>query len=139
MKQTLNKPVDECTLEGLAKKGFEGTDASLEISLGEYGLACTYNEEDDDWFCIVEYKKDRDGNYETFYTGYVEESEIHEIARDQGGAGFYNFIGAAPWVWRRSDVIRKIQDVKDYLGPENVFGSPGSAGEVFQLMALEEV
>ena len=137
MKQLTDKPIDECTLEELEALGFEGPDTSLEISLAEYGLLCAYNEEDQDWFCIVGYKKDR-GFYDRFYTGYIDEQELYEIARDQGKASFWSYVGAAPWIWRRSDVIRKISDLKSYLGPENVFGSPNFDGEVFQMMALLE-
>lgn len=132
--QTMDQPIDEMTLEQLESEGFEGIDVSLDISLGEYGLACTYNEEDNDWYCIVGHRTDTAGNYITFYTGWIEEQEIHEIAQDLGGAGFYNTMGVRLPQWKRSPVISKIHDVKNYLGAEVVFGTPR---HTFQLAALE--
>lgn len=127
-------PIDEQTLEELEAWGFEGIDASLDISLGEYGLACWYDNVHEEYFCIVGYQTDEAGNYTSFYTSCIEAEEIHEEAKDLGGASFFDSLGTELSTWKKQPDITKIHDLKNLIGPENIFGTPQ---HTFQLIALE--
>lgn len=134
MNTTLDKPIDECTLEELQALGYQGIDKSLEISLGEYGLACRYNPEDQDYHCIIGYQRaDGDMHYISFYCGHFDDEDINEMARELGGAEFFDFIGDIPFHWRKRPFHSRAHDLKTWLGPETVFGT---ASHTFQLIGL---
>lgn len=133
MKTTIEKPIDECTLEELEAQGFEGVDASLEISLGEYGLICKHNPDDDDYFCIIGYRTDQAGNYISFYTGHFSEEDINEAAHELGGGSFFDSLGEIPFHWKKRPFVSKAHDLKNHIGPADTFGSPS---HLFQMFAL---
>jgi len=109
----------------MKKQTFYGTDVSLEISLLEYGLIVS-NEEHEDGsgthFCIYR-QNDLFGcghMSEEVVNGFIEGREFPD-AKDI--VSFLNWCGTTASIWLECNMAIKLQDLLNYWGSENIFGT----------------
>lgn len=109
-------------------KGFEGVDASLEISLYEYGLIWKLeNEENKGYLFVYGVWTDDSGNYNMFDTAHMSEKEFKDLTEESwfDKKSFDSFRGTTK-IHFPDDVHSALQ----YHGPENIFGSTYNAFEI---------
>jgi len=116
------KAVEGKTIPELEKEGFEGIDASLDISLYEYGLI--WKETESEYEFIYGVGKSAVGNYDAFLTASFPKTtdpreEFNWVYWDE----VFSFVGADPDTYfEESDLPRIIFDLKSFYGYQNVFG-----------------
>lgn len=116
---------------------FVGTDASLEISLREYGVVAKPYKEDyeDEWFVI--YRHNSYGK-ERYSTGFTREQELnslimgYEWADEKDVKSFLNTNDISREDWLKLPFIHKIQSCISYWGTINIMGEDYSEGISFR-------
>jgi hypothetical protein len=104
----------------MKKSEWIGIDASLDISLFEYGLLTCKNSQctkPDEWFCLVGVDKDDEG-YNKFDYGYIQESDFAGeswIEWDE----VLSFVGMTFEEWQELSFVMKLSDLISYYGTEN--------------------
>ncbi len=104
----------------MKKSEWIGIDASLDISLFEYGLLTCKNSQctkPDEWFCLVGVDKDDEG-YKKFDYGYIQESDFAGeswIEWDE----VLSFVGMTFEEWQELSFVMKLSDLISYYGTEN--------------------
>jgi hypothetical protein len=109
---------DNCDYDALEEMGFFGIDASLEISLDEYGLALTPRTKWGDlgevtvlykhggtWDCITQSPE--------YFTSKINESWFDK-------SGFFSFIDSTESRWLLMPLVSQIQDLIQYYGVDNI-------------------
>jgi len=117
---------------------FKGTDASLEISLLEYGLIVSEQEHEDGsgtHFCVY-----RQGD--EFGTGHISEKQINgyvegkEFMDENDIKEFLDWSGSTKEEWLAFSMESKLYDLLAYYGSLNIFGveySPMSEEEAKEM------
>ena len=122
------------TVDMLERQGFTGTDASLTISLFEYGFAWRKlpqegrTEEQDDWMIIYASNR-KEGNSTFDATPYPDEfkkTDFNFVDWD----GLFSFLGTCEEEWDSQITPMKLYRLSLYHGKENVFGSPARPFEI---------
>jgi hypothetical protein len=108
------------------KQSFIGCDASLEISLLEYGLIVSENEHEDGsgtHFCVYKISDN------SFGTGHMSEKEVNgyiegkEFMNSDDIKSFLNWNGMTKEDWLKMEMHSKLGDLLQYWGSENIFGA----------------
>ena len=112
------------TITQLKKEGFFGPDASLEISLFEYGLICKETSKDNFLF-YYGVGIDDEGNYNLFdYCNYSKQDIIELTNEDWFNLDdVLSCCGLTKKEFFSSHPVSQIHDLIGYYGPENIFGS----------------
>jgi len=110
-------------MEGLT---FQGTDASLEISLLEYGLLVSEQEhEDGSGTHFIVYNVEPD----VYDTGHISESQVNgyilgtEFPDNESIQRFLSYVGADKETWTGYSLPSKLHDLLQYFGVHNIMGS----------------
>lgn len=115
-------------------KDYQGTDASNEISLYEYGLLG--KEEDKGRIhCYYSVGADEEGNYVLFCSGGITKNEIDSIINENwfNKSSFFSFLGTKERYWVcATNYISKLSDLLSYYGVENIMGC--SYEEPFEIL-----
>ena len=110
------------TIEKYKKEGYEGCDASLEISLFEYGIIWKRDVDgDNDWLFIYNINEEEE-RYDCGWIDKIDELDnldFNEVAR---------FCGMTKEEWLKTELPRQVYDMFIYYGYENVFGSTYHGG-----------
>lgn len=115
-----------------------GQDASLEISLFEYGLLCKQLPErdyEDEYFCLYKFTD------EVYDTGHITEKQVNgyilgtEFPKPEDIASFLSYVGMAANEWIEESLVNKISDLLRYWGTENIMG--GTYGGLTKVEAGE--
>lgn len=99
----------------------EGPDASIEISLKEYGIAWKIGETETRFFYGIKH----DGSEYTGFDWADLENNL-DAHKEYDWIKFKNvfqFVGLEPEDWEKMPLTQKIQDLNSYYGYENIFGS----------------
>ena len=109
------------SIELLKAQGFEGIDASLEISIAEYGMV--WRLLDNGWYLFV-YRNER-GTFDraTFNSDTDVEKEWDWALRGDKGWHFFDANGVERDDWMKFDLQLKIFDLFNYYGPQEIFGT----------------
>lgn len=103
------------------KKEWFGTDASLEISLHEYGMVATAGKDyEDEYFVLY---KVSDNAYDT---GYIRENELNNLMKGNSWVepqDILKFTGLTLDEWMELSFIHKLSDLVGYYGFGNLMGS----------------
>lgn len=107
-------------------KDYQGTDASQETSLYEYGLLC--KEEDKGRIhCYYGVGIGRSGlTYYLFCSGGITKNEIDDIINENwfNKSSFFSFLGTKERYWVcATNYISKLSDLLCFYGFENIMGS----------------
>lgn len=112
------------------KLTFTGTDASLIISLLEYGLIVS-NEENEDGsgthFCVYHCSHPDGGIF--FDTGHISEKQVDgylqgkEFPTDSDIKAFLKWTGLSKQAWFAMPLVNKLHDLISYWGVENIMGT----------------
>ena len=104
---------------------FTGVDASLEISLFEYGfIARPHTDDYEDEFFVVYKKRDN-----VFDTAYIQESFLNDLiegkewADDEDIVSFLSCVDSTKEEWLKAEFCHKLSECLSYWGQENIFGS----------------
>jgi hypothetical protein len=115
------------------KNEFKGIDVNLEISLLEYGLIVTLDNDNNEYFCIYNFNGQ-------FYPGIINDNEIIE-SLELNQNGFLSFVDMNYNEWINLPPVNKIFDLYYYFGPENIFGiyygKPYTNEEILELTGIE--
>jgi hypothetical protein len=113
-------------------KNLEGPDASIEISLKEYGLAWELKEAETRFYFGVHYSK---MGFAYFDWADLENNlDVHNEYNWVNFNSIARFAGMSLEKWDKMSLVHKIWDLVVYHGIENVFGSTYA-----KPMAYEEV
>ena len=108
------------TITQLQKDGFIGVDASLEISLFEYGFILMKNDDctqDDEYFFIARNFTHDDEKKDLYSCGYVVEEELDNIVKGKEWAdkkdntSFLSFVGSNKKEWFKLNIASKVADL----------------------------
>ena len=120
------------TIKQLQKQKYFGTDASLEVSLFEYGNACKKNK-DGSFDLIYGVNVDNSSNYISFdcYNQYTE-SDFDTLINESwfNLDSVLSFIGMPKDDWLKCSLISRLDDCRAYYGYENIFGSSYNTFEI---------
>jgi hypothetical protein len=105
-----------CDYDTLEAQGFYGTDASLEESLTEYGLALKPSEKYEGKFTAL-YKNGETWDCITQLPEYFT-SKINESWFDK--SAFFSFIDSTESRWLLMPLVSQIQDLIQYYGVDNI-------------------
>jgi len=113
--------MEDTSITKLKTEGYMGCDASLDISLFEYGLA--WKETDEEYIFI--YGVAMDGSeYNRFQkTEHNKNMDIYEEYSWADFASLLSSFGCTKDEWDKRDLPNKISDLLWQYGYENVFGS----------------
>ena len=107
-------------------KEFYGIDKSNDISLFEYGLLVSKDEnEDGSETHFIIYKIDDD----SFGTGHISEREINgyvegkEFMDKKDIKSFLSFVGMKKKAWLKENMVNKLHDLLSYWGVQNIMGT----------------
>jgi hypothetical protein len=111
---------------------WQGTDASLEISLFEYDFIAKQPAErdrEDEWFIL--YRSYPSGMHEgrNFDTGWARESDLDKLINGEDWMTEHDIESLLEWTgmtkedWLASSFVHKFSDLFGYYGPENIMGS----------------
>lgn len=109
----------------LDAQGFEGVDASLEISLAEYGLA---------WRPLPESGEVLFVHRHPYVTGRFERTRLAadtDPRREWGWVDWPRFLetcGAEAAEWDALPLTQRVFDLVNYYGPLEIFGGPYAPG-----------
>jgi len=111
-------------------KNLTGPDASIEISLKEYGIAWEVQDED----TLFYYGIDSNGKeYTRFDYAFVANSiDIQDDYDWVDFAVIADFAGQSLQEWKALPLPYKIHDLVAYYGYENVFGSSYTEGDTYE-------
>lgn len=110
----------------MKKQEFIGCDASLEISLLEYGLIVSVNVHKDGsgtHFCVYKISDNSFGAghmSENEVNGYIEGKEFMDASDIES---FLNWTGTSKEEWLTYQMHTKLGDLLQYYGSENIFGT----------------
>ena len=115
----------EKIVSNLEKHNYVGTDASIEISLFEYGLVCSKNPNDEgEYYFIYSIGED------LFDHNWMSHNQINEIINEEWFKKdeFFSFLGITTQddiddYFMNTPIIMKVFDALQYHGYENIFGS----------------
>ena len=121
---TIIELVNNCEYDALEEMGFFGTDASLEESLTEYGLAIKPSEQYQGEFTILYSVPHYDGEDKVWmictlppkhFTDKINESWFDKSA-------FFSFVGCLGLEsqWLLMPLVNQIQDLIQYYGVDNI-------------------
>ena len=99
----------------------EGPDASIEISLKEYGIAWKIEETETRFY----YGTGHNGA-EYIHFDFADLENDLDVHSEYSWANFkavMDFVGQDPVDWEKLPLTGKIQDLNSYYGVENIFGS----------------
>ena len=106
---------------------YSGIDTNNEISLFEYGLLCKlFNDKSIHvWFGV---QSDNSGNFNLFDCAWITEEEINNFFEESwfDKKGFLSYLGfeeTEATLWINYHYSNKLQDLLQYYGYENIFGS----------------
>ena len=126
--------MNQKTLQALETQGYTGPDASLETSLGEYGLA--WNQEKNSITFLYGIQADDSGNWTRFdWASYQNLDPAHEwdwALKPE----FYDHNGIEPEEWTQQSTGLQVLDLILYYGYENIFGSSYTEG--FEIKGLNQ-
>lgn len=108
------------SLKKLDSLGFEGADASLEISLAEYGLAWCIDPDDEEMLFVYSLGRG-DGSFDR--AGFDPEIDFKSEFDWVGWDDLLATVGMSWEEWGELPMPWKIGDLVMYYGVENVFGS----------------
>jgi len=118
--------IQEKVIKKFEKAGYKGIDASLEISLFEYGLIVSSNtDENGEYHIIYGLDMDDEGGYIAFeQCCYSEKSLLEDTIYESWFKqdGFLNYLGMTLKEWLELPVVHKISDMLSYYGYQNIFG-----------------
>ena len=109
-------------------KDFHGIDASLEISLLEYGLLVQHYE-DTEYSVVCKYG-------DKFYNSHSDENDINGLITGNDWMhtddiiDFLSFVGQSRDEWLDNKFVSKLHDLIQYFGPDSVIGPPGHLFEI---------
>jgi len=110
------------TIEQLDKEGYKGIDASVEISLFEYGIAI---KEIGESYNIIYGINQNDKRFNKFDQIFMKKDDINNfinnndwIKKDE----FFSYTGITEKNYQSLDILNKIYDLFQYYGAENIFG-----------------
>jgi hypothetical protein len=104
---TIIRLADNCDYDALEEMGFFGIDASLEISLDEYGLALTPRTKWGDLGEVTVLYK-HGGTWDCITQSWFDKS------------GFFSFIDSTESRWLLMPLVSQIQDLIQYYGVDNI-------------------
>ena len=112
-------------------RGFEGIDASLEISLFEYGVICKHTPKDypDEYRVIYGVEVDEQGNYNLVDSTWKRESELDNLIQGKEWMSkdavdsFLRTCGTSLGDWLELSFITKLHDLVSYFGFMDILGS----------------
>lgn len=110
-------------MKGFNMNNIEGIDDSVEISLGEYGMAWILSDDKKEYIFYYGVENDEEGNYSLFDWGTINsDTDVHSEYGfiDQG---FFDYIDQSLEDWDKSHITQKMFDLKQYYGYENIFGT----------------
>jgi hypothetical protein len=120
------------TITQLQNDGFIGVDASLEISLFEYGFILLKNEHctnDNEYFFVARNFAHDDEKKDLYSSGYIIEEDLDNIVKGKewadkkDNASFLSFVGLNKKEWFKLNIASKVADLLGYWGRENIFGT----------------
>ena len=116
------------------KQELTGTDASIEISLKEYGIAWKEQENDIIFHYGIHTSPDEYGSeeYDRFDNCFINKDTI--IIKEYDWADFetvQSFVGLTQKEFTKQPLVQQIQTLLAYYGYENIFGSSYWAGRTF--------
>ncbi len=110
------KLANNCDYNALEAQGFYGTDASLEESLTEYGLALKPSEKYEGEFTVL-YKNGETWDCITQSPEHFT-SKINESWFDK--SDFFSFVDSTESRWLSMPLVSQIQDLIHYYGVDNI-------------------
>lgn len=111
-------------------KNLSGSDASIEISLKEYGLAWEVKESKTMFYYGITYS---DGEYTHFDWASLENDvDFNEEFEWADLLKVAKYTGQSLPDWQQTPLTEKIQDLLGYYGYENVFGSSYTEGQTYE-------
>jgi hypothetical protein len=116
------------TIEKLEALGAEGTDASLDISLGEYSLAWIKGEDETIFIYSI-------GNKRFDRTSFDNDLDVYREFNWVNWDALFSFVGVEKESFDKYSLSQKIIDLLSYYGYENIFGS--SYWEGFEIEGVE--
>jgi len=111
------------TIEDYEAEGYEGSDASLEISLFEYGLIWK-DRRPEGYHFIYGTSMDSNG-YNKFDSGWITSDRDFDWIDLKD---VLSYTGLSEEEWAKLPLPNKVSDVFNYYGHENVFGSSYGGG-----------
>lgn len=118
------------------KHEYQGIDASIEISLKEYGFA--WHDTGTETHFIYGIKMDNSGEYIRFDRGWLKndtdvKQEYNWIFNDQNKANsLLSYLGMNLEEWLVQPLPNKVYDIYCFYGFENTFGSPYWEGSTYE-------
>ncbi len=128
-------------IKELEKKGFEGIDAGLDMSLFEYGMAWLYDEEKKEYKVYFGCNYDDDIQWYTFQYSWISEEDIRELFEDDSwvdvhavwdSCGFDDAVIFEEWK-KDVSINGAFQDLISYYGMHEFFQSYTCAFHVIDL------
>ena len=113
----------ESIFDKLEKKGFEGIDVSLEISLFEYGIIARDKDNELQVIYVTEWIDYEKPKY--FDVSYISSDDLNSIINESwfDKKGFLSFLGMTETEHKDSLKISMLYDYISYYGAENILGS----------------
>ena len=108
------------TFDELEKEGYEGSDASLQISLEEYGII--WKEEEKEYKFLFKFRPDLLRYDYGFFNKDLDLKKEFSWINDCDWASFFSYIGQTSDEWNKLPLPNKITDLYGYWGAENIFG-----------------
>lgn len=120
------------TLTELKNEGYFGIDASIEISLFEYGLLVKISDDKTYYDCIYGVVSDDGMNYDRFNCANISKEEIDQLPFDLNDRGlFFSYIGMSVNNWKiDTGYVGKLHTLLSYFGYENIFGTGYDSFEI---------
>ena len=113
------------TVASYKRKGYEGTDISLETSLFEYGLIWRQNKRTKKYHFIYGIEIDKDLSYSEFEDVNIGEDDFTDIIESSwfDVKAILSFCGILEKEeWLKLSIGHRISDCLHYYGYENIFG-----------------
>ncbi len=127
------------TISKLKKEGYNGPDASLDISLFEYGIAWKTIDEQILFIYQIQAGDGRDkvAKFErVFFNATLNVYHEFNWIKSEDWNTFYNSFGTSKELWDELPLPMKIYDLFNQFGYENIFGS--SYWEGFEIKEDED-
>ena len=110
-------------LDMAKKNGWVGIDASLEVSLFEYGLLWIYRPKLHDFLCIIGTRfDDKSQGFDEFATEWYDKSAFNDFVDEINDIGFRSSMDIQPNEWddkEIDDIPFMIYELISYFGREN--------------------
>lgn len=120
-------------LSQLQNSGYYGIDASIDISLFEYGLLV--KPENNEFHVFYAVGSNTGMEYDTFDCGWITYQEINELANDlsdtDSRSNFFTYTGIDKDTWiNDNNWVIKLYDLLSYFGYQNIFGDSYNSFEI---------